>query len=281
MTYCAQNTAQALEVNGLSCGYGSNLILSDLSFSLDTGRSLVLLGPNGVGKTTLFKTILGFLPARAGTVRVAGEDVSAWTRRRFAQSVAYVPQTHDVSFAFTVREMVLMGRTPAAASLAGPTRADEEIACNVLDELGLGWAADRDCTTLSGGEMQMVLIARALAQQPQLLVMDEPCANLDWGNQVLVLTRVKRLVDSGLSVLITSHDPNHALLLDSDVLCIGRGFCLDRGCARDVLTIDTLSRLYGVTVGVGQVDDGRGRKALACAPFLDDKDTKRSDVHAR
>lgn len=280
MTRSTETGTHMLELESLTCGYDRKTVLSDVTMSVDAGCSVVLLGPNGVGKTTLFKTMLGFLPARGGVVRIAGEDVSTWTRRRFAQSVAYVPQTHDSSFGFTVREMVLMGRTPLSSSLAGPTRHDEEIACGVLDELGLGWAADRDCTTLSGGEMQMVLIARALAQCPQLLVMDEPCANLDWGNQTRVLSHVRELAHQGLSVIITSHDPNHALLLGSDVLCIGRDGCLDAGRARDVLTVEALSRLYGVSVGVGVVGDGRGCVQLACAPFLDDGKAGRHDEYA-
>lgn len=261
-------TAPALEVRHLACGYHGSAVLDDVSFSLAPATALVLLGPNGVGKTTLFKTMLGFLPRLAGEVLVEGEEVRGWTRKRYARSVAYVPQTHDAAFGFTVREMVLMGRTPALDGFAAPKREDELIACAAIDELGLGDLADRDCTTLSGGERQMVLIARALAQQPRLLVMDEPCANLDLGNQVIVLDRIRALVEKGLAVVITSHDPNHAFLLDSDVVCVGRGEDVKSGPARAVLTAEALGRLYGIEVGVGEVTGPAGRSAWACTPFL-------------
>lgn len=262
-------TAPALQVSHLACGYGGASVLDDVSFSLGCGRALVLLGPNGVGKTTLFKTILGFLPRIAGDVRIEGEDVRGWTRKRYARSVAYVPQTHDSAFGFTVREMVLMGRTPTLDGLAGPGREDERIADAAIDELGLAALADRDCTTLSGGERQMVLIARALAQEPRLLVMDEPCANLDLGNQVVVLKRILALVERGLAVVITSHDPNHAFLLGSDVVCVGRGSGVTAGAARDVLTAEALGTLYGIEVGVGEVRGSGGKRGVACTPFLE------------
>lgn len=261
----------ALQVDHLACGYAGHTVLDDVSFELARGRALVLLGPNGVGKTTLFKTVLGFLPCLAGEVFIEGEEVRGWSRKRFARTVAYVPQTHEVAFGFTVREMVLMGRTPALDGFATPRREDERIARAVIDELGLSPLAERDCTTLSGGERQMMLIARALAQQPRLLIMDEPCANLDLGNQVVVLRRILSLVKRDLAVVITSHDPNHAFLLDSDVVCVGRGMGVRGGPACETLTPETLGLLYGVEVGVGTVA-GRGKKmGLACTPFLEDE----------
>ena len=259
--------AAMLSVEGLTCGYGSRVVLDGISFSVGAGHVLTLLGPNGVGKSTLFKTVLGFLPRLGGSVLLGGEEISSWSRRRFAQSVAYVPQTHEGSFGFTVREMVLMGRTPLAGGLAGPSRDDECIACEVIDELGLGHLADRDVSSLSGGERQMVLIARALSQQPKLLMMDEPCANLDWGNQVVVLSRIHELARAGLAVVVTSHDPNHALLLESDVLCLARDEVFS-GFAGDALNPDSLSKLYGIDTAAGSLVAADGREVAACAPLL-------------
>ena len=210
----------ALEVRALTCGYQGHAVVENVSFSLEPGRAIVLLGPNGVGKTTLFKTMLGFLPRLAGEVLVEGEDVRDWTRKRYAQSVAYVPQSHDAAFGFTVREMVLMGRTPTLGGFTAPSR-------------------------------------------------DEPCANLDLGNQVVVLRRVRELVDKGLAVVITSHDPNHAFLLDDDVACMHRRGGVRSGAARAVLTPEVLAALYGVDVGVGLIEGSRGQSGWACVPFLD------------
>lgn len=257
-----------LEVQGLSCGYGGHAVLEDISFSLAAGDVLVLLGPNGVGKTTLFKTVLGFLPRLAGTVFVDGEDTRSWSRKRFAQAVAYVPQTHDAAFGFAVRDMVLMGRTPDLDGLASPGKEDERIADEVIEALGLACLADRNCTTLSGGELQMVLVARALAQQPRLLVMDEPCANLDLGNQTLLLRRVAELAQRGLSVIVTSHDPNHAFFLDSQVVCIARDKTVKGGRAGEVLTPELLGALYGIEIGVGDIAGTSGGHVQACAPIL-------------
>ena len=257
-----------LEVQGLSCGYGGHAVLEDISFSLAAGDVLVLLGPNGVGKTTLFKTVLGFLPRLAGAVLVDGEDTRSWSRKRFSQAVAYVPQTHDAAFGFAVRDMVLMGRTPDLDGLGSPDREDERIADEVIEALGLVRLADRDCTTLSGGELQMVLVARALAQQPRLLVMDEPCANLDLGNQTLLLRRVAELAGGGLSVIVTSHDPNHAFFLDSQVVCIARDKTVTGGRASEVLTPELLGTLYGIDIGVGDIAGASGGHVQACAPIL-------------
>ena len=264
----APRASPALEVSHLACGYGGDAVLGDVSFSLEQGRVLVLLGPNGAGKTTLFKTILGFLPRIGGEVSIEGENVRGWSRKRYARSVAYVPQMHDAAFGFTVREMVLMGRTPSTSGFSAPDREDERVAEAAIAELGLGALADRDCAELSGGEQQMVLIARAMAQRPRLLVMDEPCASLDLGNQAIVLQRVRELARRGFAVVVTSHDPTHAFLLDGDVVCLGRGFDLAAGPAREVLTAETLGSLYGIEVGVGEVRGADGRRGVACAPFL-------------
>ena len=262
-----------LEVRGLSVGYGGEPVLEDVSFTLEEGHVLVLLGPNGVGKTTLFKTMLGFLPCLAGTVLLDGEDTRTWTRRRFAQAVAYVPQAHDAAFGFAVRDMVLMGRTPDLDGMRAPRGEDERIADAVIEQLGLASLAGRDCRTLSGGELQMVLVARALAQRPRLLVMDEPCASLDLGNQTLLLSRIAQLAADGLSVIVTSHDPNHAFLLDADVTCIARDKTVRSGRAAEMLTPGLLSMLYDTQVGVGAIAGGDGRVVRACAPVLGVRDS--------
>ncbi|WP_449314520.1 ABC transporter ATP-binding protein [Rubneribacter sp.] len=268
--------APALEARGLSCGYGSRAVVSDVSFRLDAGQVLALLGPNGVGKTTLFKTLLGFLQPLAGAVRVRGRDTAAWSRREFAREVAYIPQMHVPSFAFSVHDVVLMGRTPHLSGLSAPSARDDELADAAIERMGIGHLARRDYASLSGGERQMVLIARALAQQPRVMVMDEPCASLDFGNQARLLEQMLDLAEQGMALVMTTHDPNHAFLLDGEVLCLGRGGALSHGSAREMLTAPAMSGLYGVPVAVGRVgsagegagEGGGGASSLACVPLM-------------
>lgn len=267
---CPQG-AEVLAARGLSCGYGSRAVLENVEFSLARGQVLCLLGPNGVGKTTLFKTLLGFMKPLAGEVFVGGRPTSAWSRRDFAREVAYIPQMHTPSFSFSVHDVVLMGRTPHLRGLSSPGAADEEIAARAMEVMGVSRLAQRDYSSLSGGERQMVLIARALAQQPHVLVMDEPCASLDFGNQARLLEQILAVAAQGMAVVMTTHDPNHAFLLDGDVLCLGRGGAAAHGQAREVLTSKMMGDLYGVPVAVsraGAYGAEAGEGGLCCVPVI-------------
>lgn len=266
--------APALSARGLSCGYGARAVLEGVTFDLAEGQVLVLLGPNGVGKTTLFKTLLGFLAPLAGAVSIQGRDTASWTRKEFARAVAYIPQLHTPSFSFSVHDVVLMGRTPHLSGLSAPSANDEDIADDAIERMGIAHLARRDYASLSGGERQMVLIARALAQRPRIMVMDEPCASLDFGNQARLLEQALDLADEGIALVMTTHDPNHAFLLDGDVLCLGRGGSFTQGPAREVLTAQGMSGLYGVPVAIDEVrapvtdEDGSARATLACVPLM-------------
>lgn len=257
----------ALSACDLSCGYGTAPVLEGVAFDLHPGQVLALLGPNGVGKTTLFKTLLGFLRPLEGAVSIQGRDTSQWTRREFAREVAYIPQMHTPSFSFSVHDVVLMGRTPHLEGLASPSGRDECIAQGAIEDMGIGHLIRRDYASLSGGERQMVLIARALAQESRILVMDEPCASLDFGNQALLLERVLALAARDIAIIMTTHDPNHAFLLDGDVLCIESGGSCVQGRAREVLSAERLSALYGVGVVIDEVRTPDA-SALACVPLV-------------
>jgi iron complex transport system ATP-binding protein len=253
-----------LAVRDLAFGFPGRTIGRDLTFAVGTGEVMCVLGPNGGGKTTLFRTVLGLLPRHAGSIRLAGEPMENLSRAEVARRVGYVPQGHAGYFAYTVGEMVLMGRTAHLAALAAPARRDREVAAQALASLGIAHLADRAVTQISAGERQLALIARALAQQPRLLVMDEPTSSLDFGNQVRVLQRIRALASAGLSILFSSHAPDHAFLAASRVLLLAEGRALELGAPREVIRPDTLQRLYGVAVEVVPLPGG----GHTCLPSL-------------
>lgn len=239
-----------LEVRDLAFGFPGRTVGRDVGFTLAAGEVMCVLGPNGGGKTTLFRTILGLLEPHGGAVRVENADLHELSRSEVARRVGYVPQGHAGYFAFTVREFVLMGRTTHLGAFASPAKRDVLVAERALESLGIADLADRPVTEISGGERQLVLVARALAQQPKLLVLDEPTASLDFGNQVRVLERMGALAASGIAVLFSSHEPDHAFLCAERALLLGEGRVLEIGAPRDVIRADTLERLYGVSVQV-------------------------------
>ena len=240
---------RTFSLKGLSVGYGGIPILKDVSFDLGAGEAMCLLGPNGVGKTTLFKSMLGFLKPIAGHVEIDGEPIEGWSNRRLAQTVGYVPQSHTPPFAFPVIEVVTMGRMSHISAMGSPSQSDIDFAQSCLDRLGIGHLADKLYTQVSGGERQMVLIARALAQEPQILNMDEPTASLDYGNQVKVLRQIFRLTEEGLGVIMTTHFPDHAFLCATSVGLITREG-VSFGAPDEVVTEESLRRTYGVDVRI-------------------------------
>ena len=173
-----------------------------LDISVRAGEVVCLLGPNGSGKTTLFKTLLGLLARLAGSVSIAGRPIESWPRQQLARHMAYVPQAHSAVFPYHVLDMVLMGRTAHLGMFSAPSEADREQALAALQLLGIEHLANREYTRISGGQRQLALIARALAQDAPAIVMDEPTASLDFGNQALVLTEVKRLAQRGLGIVL-------------------------------------------------------------------------------
>ncbi|MFC3695381.1 ABC transporter ATP-binding protein [Chenggangzhangella methanolivorans] len=252
----------SLAAEKLSTGYGGALVGENIDLELKAGEALCLLGPNGCGKTTLFKTLLGLLPARAGRVTFAGEDMAGWPRKKLARTVAYVPQAHAAFFPFLARDVVLMGRAARVGLFDQPGEADRAAAIAALDSLGIGRLAKRSYTELSGGERQLVLIARALAQEPQILVMDEPTASLDLGNETKVLQQVRALKGRGLSVVLSTHDPDHAFFAADRVALMADGGIVALGAPEDVITPTNLMRLYGVAVSVVYVPE-LGRRIVA------------------
>lgn len=235
-----------LELQGLSTGHGRRVVSESVDLSIAAGEVLCLLGPNGCGKTTLFRTVLGLLPPLAGRVLVQGQPVQHWPRAEFARRVGYVPQAQAGVFAFEALDMVLMGRAARLPLLARPSGADRAMALACMQRLQIAHLAARRYTELSGGERQLVLIARALAQEPALLVMDEPTASLDFGNQIRVLEQIEALSAQGMAMLLSTHQPEHGLRVASRIALLGHGRLLGVGEPRAVATPSALAGLYGV-----------------------------------
>lgn len=233
-----------LETRNLAIGYRHHAVGEGIELTLDVGEVLCLLGPNGSGKTTLFRTLLGVLPPLAGEVRVAGQRLAEWSRQDLARKLSYVPQGHAGLFAFTVEEVVLMGRTARIGRFAMPSAHDRRIARQALGDLGIEHLAQRIYTEISGGERQLALIARALAQEAGILILDEPTASLDFGNQLRVLEHVAALKTRGLAVLMSTHQPEHALRVADRIAFLKKGHIVAQG-GRGIVTPRGLADLYG------------------------------------
>lgn len=252
-----------LDLENLGFGYGHSIVGSGVTLTVGEGEVLALLGPNGAGKTTLFKTMLGLLPPREGEVRLDGVPLAGLSRTERAQRIAYVPQAHAALFPFTVLDIVLMGRAARLAPFSTPGRRDREIAAQALDRLGATHLSARPYTEISGGERQMALIARALAQEPEILVMDEPTASLDYGNQMRVLAHIRRLAGEGISVVLSTHNPDHVFMIADRVALLHDGALAAIGKPGDVLTAERLKQLYDIDLVIGSLP---GSDTLVCSP---------------
>jgi len=233
-----------IKVDGLYFSYGKVPILEDIGFSVGKGKLCGLFGPNGSGKTTLFKCCLNFLKAHAGSVRMNGRDVDKLSVSEMAKIVSYVPQNHSPPFPFLVKEMVLMGRSPHLRGVFGVSCEDREKAHEAMEKAGILDLADRQYNQLSGGQRQMVLMARAMAQETPIMFLDEPTAALDFSNQMRIWRIMRDIVDSGVTILACSHDPNHVSWFCDDVIVMGQRSIIASGIPSEVINDRTLDSLY-------------------------------------
>ena len=246
-----------LVAQDLSIGYRNHLVGSNIALTLAPGEVLCLLGPNGAGKTTLFRTLLGLQRALGGAVLLDERPVAAMRPAEIARHMAYVPQAHATEFSYTALDVVLMGRTARLGTFSSPGAADEIIAHEKLAALGIADLAEHDYTRISGGQRQLALIARALAQEAPILVMDEPTASLDFGNQAMVLGRIRDLAREGYGIVLSTHDPDHALLVATRVAVIADGGLRAVGAPEEVVTAQMLSAIYRTEVIVEDTPSGR------------------------
>ncbi len=241
-------------------------IFSHISLSLKRGEIFCLIGPNGTGKSTLIRCIGGLLTAYAGQITIEGTDISTMDPKQIAKIIGYVPQSHLPTFPFPVREVVVMGRSPHMGYFSSPSEADIQVAEKAMASVGISHLADRPCTDISGGEWQLVLIARALTQEPRLLLLDEPTSHLDLGNQLKILGTIRELSRKGLTILMATHFPDHAFLISGRV-----GVMLEKGIpligpAEDVITEMTMKKAYNAAVRIMTMEGDGGRRI--CIPRL-------------
>ena len=241
----------------------NNTVLNGVSLKLAQGEVLSILGPNGAGKSTLLNCMTGLLKPDEGSIRLDGSDLSTLSARQVAKVISYVPQIHTPAFSYTVLDFVTMGRAPHIGVLQKPKASDIEVARNALRTISIEHLADRPYTEISGGERQQAVIARALAQQPKAIIFDEPTAHLDYGNQHRILRLIRSLSEQGYGIIITTHNPDHALLLGGKVGVLSREGTLIEGSSEEIITEERLKEVYKTNLRLLRIEE-LGR--VACLP---------------
>lgn len=261
-----------LRATGICFQYGKKQILRDISIHVEKGDVVSLLGPNGSGKSTLIKALLGINGICEGEVFYEGRNIRGIPPKELARYVAYVPQIHNVAFPYRVIDVVLMGRVPHKSLFSKYTRSDIHIAVESLARLGISHLEDRIYTEISGGERQLTLIARALAQGAKFLIMDEPISGLDYGNQLRLLNMIASLASDGYTFIKSTHFPDHAMMVSSSAILLKDGAIIASGKPSDVISQAMLKDIYGVDVRIEICGDHR-----VCIPRLRDMRMNRED----
>lgn len=243
-----------LNVENGSFGYSGETILNNINFSLEKGEVLSILGPNGAGKTTLLKCIAGLLKWKNGHTFLNGTDISAMHANELWRYMAYVPQAKSFACSSTVQEFILLGRSSRIDFFSRPSDTDISAADNVINRLGIEFLRNKKCNEISGGELQMVLIAKALASEPQILILDEPESNLDFKNQLLVLDTISSLSSDGMSCIFNTHYPSHALRRADKAILLGRNSEILYGNTASVITEKNIEKAFGVKTVIGEVE---------------------------
>jgi len=262
-----------MNVIDASFSYGNGDIFSRISFSVSPGELFCLLGPNGCGKTTLLDCMLGTLKLKAGDICLDGKSIAGMRPGQLARSVAYVPQKHDRTFPYTVRDIVKMGRAAYIGLFGAPSRFDEETADEAMETVGIAHLKHRPYTQISGGESQLVMIARALAQATPIIIMDEPTAHLDFRHELVIMETVARLVRTkGISVIMATHFPNHAFYFQNNGVAtraalLHEGSFLAAGAPDDILSEQNMERLYGVRTKLLTYDAGGAHTIKQVVPL--------------
>ncbi len=254
-----------LEVENLAYRYHNGpAIFQDINFRLEQGEILSILGTNGAGKSTLLNCLGNLYTPCTGEIRLDGTSMRRLPLTQVSRLVGYVPQIHYPVYAYSVRNFVVMGRTPYIGAFSRPKKEDYEKADQALEKLHISHLAEKAYTEISGGERQQVTIARALAQEPKVILLDEPTAHLDYGNQIRTVRLIRELADEGYGVIMTTHNPDHVLMLGGKVGVLDREGRMEFGDAGVILTEEKLSRLYQVRLRLVQVE-GLDREACVAS----------------
>lgn len=255
-----------LQITNLCFSYGHKRVLNGINMALGDGQIITLLGPNGCGKTTLLDCLIGYRPYENGSIEIDGQRDARYSVKQRAQMIAYVPQKSSGIFPYTALQMVLMGRTPYLGGAASPSQADVRIAREAMDSLGLQGFEERVYTSLSGGEQQLVLIARSLAQDAKIILLDEPTASLDIKNEALVLDRIREMAQkTKKSFVIATHQPNHAFYLENKGINVLAALFYDGmikyfGPPSEVLHAQNVNEVYNVHCEL--LEYGNGQKTI-------------------
>lgn len=249
-----------ISVKDLRFAYGSHQVLKGVTFDVGCGGLTALLGCNGAGKTTLLRCLLGLETHYQGSILLEGKELTNYPPSQLAQKIAYIPQSSYPAFQYSVLDMVLMGVTRRLRAFSTPGKAETAQAMSTLETLHIAHLAQRSFVHLSGGERQMVLIARALAQQAGILLMDEPCASLDFGNQHRVMQTARDLSRQGYTIIMSTHSPQHVLTYADRLLALSEGRLICEGKPGEVLDAKLMQKLYGIPVQI--IDTPVGQVAV-------------------
>ncbi len=260
----------SIDIKNVSFSYNKKNVLGGISFSAADGDLVAVLGPNGVGKSTLFKCMLGFLKPQSGEIYLNEKPIHTLTHADIAKEIAYIPQSVSPAFNYTVLDTVMMGMTNQLGLLEMPGPKHKKKAMEALESLGIAHLAESGCNRISGGERQLMLLARSLVQNARILIMDEPTANLDYGNSFRVMERIQQLGDQGYTVIFSTHEPNQAFRYANRVLALKDGIVMTEGSPEENLTEDLLAKLYDIRVSVRNVDVGE-RSYNISVPIEDTK----------